>query len=186
MYDSSLTPRCMFQTSCNFQHFELCFAAAYLMKLNPNSHITQISFYKLYWSYVKTGFRVHTRFLQGWHAGLTCRGSWVEDQGEGDKSFSRGVRMKGAPANTDDFWRVWHTHTVSHTDTYTNTHTGDHSMQRWNHKVMSRHDWSSHNLRTFKWILWYFLKSDCLLRSASVSSLCGPELAERLSRPWLP
>ncbi len=40
-------------------------------------------------------------------AGLTCRadmqgGSWVEDQREGDESFSGGVRVEGAPTNTDD------------------------------------------------------------------------------------
>ena len=61
------------------------------------------------------GFRVHTRFPEGWHAGLTCRVSWVEDQGEGDEGSSGGVRVEGAPANTDDLCRVWHTHNTQHT-----------------------------------------------------------------------
>lgn len=55
---------------------------------------------------VKTGFMTHTRFLEGRHAGLTCGGSWVEDQGEGDKGSRRRVRVKSAPANTDDLGGV--------------------------------------------------------------------------------
>ena len=48
-----------------------------------------------------SGFRGHTRFLKGGHAGQTCGVSWVEDQGEGNEGSSRGVRVVGAPANTD-------------------------------------------------------------------------------------
>lgn len=77
---------------------------------------------------LKTGFMTHTRFLEGRHAGLTCGGSWVEDQGEGDKGSRRRVRVKSAPANTDDLGGVWHTWHIRHT-------AGDHCMHRCFHEI---------------------------------------------------
>lgn len=122
---------------------------------------------------LKTGFMTHTRFLEGRHAGLTCGGSWVEDQGEGDKGSRRRVRVKSAPANTDDLGGVWHTWHIRHT-------AGDHCMHRCFHEIATSW-WLACYIRSYnstvwvtisavkhdhwtKWRLWdyhYWQKSEC-------------------------
>lgn len=92
-------------------------------------------------------FAVHMRLVKDWHAGQTCKVSWVEDQGEGDEGSSRRVRVEGAPVNTDDLRGVWDTHT-------TNMHT--------------IHRAGNHCMTNRKWLIWYLGKVRCSLKSTYI------------------